>query len=90
MRYLLKEPARSARFPHPIDMLVGPPPEVLDEVAEAWERAAGLAEELDVVLDADSGRVRGVRRGADGAPELLSALELLAAACGDPVETLAA
>ena len=65
----------------------GPPPEVLAEIDEAWERAQRpLADGL--VLDFESepalGRAWGVLRRADGAlVERMTAAESLAIACGD-------
>jgi hypothetical protein len=71
------------------DLPSGPPPEVLEEVAAAWERAqAPLLEEL--VLDFGSepalGRAWGELRLVDGAlVERIPASEAIAIACGDAV-----
>jgi hypothetical protein len=75
-----------------LDLPAGPPPEVLDEIDAAWERAQALVEgefELHFEVDPPDG-VFGELRRADGTLELrLSASEALAVACGDPVELLA-
>ena len=74
---------RSHHFPP------GPPPEVLDEIDAAWERAqAPLAGgyELHFERNRSTGRAWGELRWPDGTPVLrLSATEALALACGDPV-----
>ena len=65
----------------------GPPPEVLREIGEAWERAqeplpAGL--ELDFESEPLLGRAWGVLRLADGTVvEHIGAATALAIACGD-------
>jgi hypothetical protein len=65
----------------------GPPPEVLDEVAAAWERAQeplldGIA--LDFACEPALGRAWGELRLADGSLlERISASEAIAIACGD-------
>ena len=74
--------------------LSGPPPEVLDEIAVAWERAQeplpdGLR--LDFVSEPALGRAWGELRLPEG--ELLtsiSASEAIAIACGDAMMALAA
>jgi hypothetical protein len=76
------------------DFLNGPPPEVLDEVAAAWERAQeplpdGL--ELWFASEPALGRAWGELRTGDG--ELMtgiSASEALAIACGDARMAVAA
>jgi hypothetical protein len=74
--------SRSALPTHP-----GPPPEVLWEIGEAWERAqealpGGL--ELDFESDPVLGRAWGVLRLADGTVvEHLGAATAVALACGD-------
>lgn len=69
------------------DLPSGPPPEVLDEVALAWERAQEPFPEalrLDFGSEPGSGRAWGELRLVDGTlVELLSASEALAIACGD-------
>ena len=75
------------------DFLTGPPPEVLDEVGAAWERAQeplpdGLA--LCFASEPALGRAWGELRLDDG--ELvagISASEALAIACGDAMMALA-
>ena len=67
----------------------GPPPEVLEEVAAAWERAQQPLLD-DLLLDFGSepalGRAWGELRLADGTlVERISASEALAIACGDAV-----
>ena len=65
----------------------GPPPEVLAEVAAAWERAQEpLFEDLLLGFDSEPalGRAWGELRLADGTlVERISASEALALACGD-------
>ena len=72
-----------------IDLPSGPPPEVLDEVGAAWERAQEPLPEtlrLDFGSEPGCGRAWGELRLADGTlVELLSASEALAIACGDAV-----
>ena len=75
------------------DSLNGPPPEVLDEVAAAWERAQeplpdGL--ELCFVSEPALGRAWGELRLDDG--ELIAGIaasEALAIACGDALMAVA-
>jgi hypothetical protein len=75
------------------DSLSGPPPEVLSEVAAAWERAQEpLFEDLllGFMSEPALGRAWGELRMADGTlVERISASEALALACGD-AEILAA
>jgi hypothetical protein len=67
--------------------LLGPPPEVLEEIGEAWERAqeaslAGL--ELDFESEPRLARAWGVLRRGDGtAVERIPAAAALALCCGD-------
>ena len=73
------------------DLPTGPPPEVLQQIDVAWERARELFEsdlELHFEVDALLGEVWAELRCADGTlVERLSASEALALACGDaPVE----
>jgi hypothetical protein len=65
----------------------GPPPEVLEEIDVAWERAGGLLDAgIELHFDLGSGAVRAELRTADGTVvERLSAAEALALACGDAV-----
>jgi hypothetical protein len=69
------------------DLPSGPPPEVLDEVAAAWERAQDLlVEELELAFASEPalGRAWAELRLADGTVvEHLSASEAVAIACGD-------
>jgi len=81
----------------PHDFLPGPPPEVLDEVAAAWERAQELlVDDLELAFASEPalGRAWAELRLADGTVvERLSACEAVAIACGDteltPVPALA-
>ena len=72
---------------HLLDLLSGPPPEVMDEVDAAWERAQELDDgELELCFEADSSahRAWGELRLRDGrVARRLSATEALALACGD-------
>jgi len=75
---------------HPyLDLLPGPPPEVLAEVDEAWGRAQRPLPEglvLDFETDPVLGRAWGVLRLADGTTlDRVAAWEALAIACGDAV-----
>ena len=67
----------------------GPPPEVLDEIGLAWERAQALVEgayELHFEHDPELHRAWGQLQLPGGTPVLrLSATEALALACGDRV-----
>ena len=75
------------------DLQYGPPPEVLDEIAAAWERAQeplpdGL--ELHFASEPALGRAWGELRLDDG--ELvagISASEAIALACGDAMMAVA-
>ena len=75
------------------DLLAGPPPEVLDEIDAAWERAQELVDgefELHFEADALLHRAFAELRRPDGAVEhRLTATEALAIACGEPVELAA-
>jgi hypothetical protein len=77
-----------------LDLLSGPPPEVLDEVAAAWERAQEpFADDLELcfVSEPALGRAWGELRLPDG--ELVTSIpasEALAIACGDAQMALAA
>jgi hypothetical protein len=66
------------------ELLAGPPPEVLDEIGVAWERAEALTAAgwtLDLARD---GGVSGRLRGPAGArSRRLTASEVLALVCGD-------
>jgi hypothetical protein len=73
-----------------LDLPAGPPPEVLDEIDAAWERAQELVDgELELHFEADAllHRVFPELRRPDGTVEhRLTATEALAIACGEPVE----
>jgi hypothetical protein len=75
------------------DLQAGPPPEVLQQIDVAWERARELFDsdlELHFEVDAVAGRVWAELRCPDGSlVERLSASEALALACGDAVPELA-
>lgn len=75
------------------DLPPGPPPEVLDEIGQAWERAQALVDSrLHFEVDATRPhRAFGEVRRADGTLERrLTATEAVAIACGDhPVDMLA-
>jgi hypothetical protein len=75
------------------DLPAGPPPEVLQQVDVAWERARELFEsdlELHFEVDALLGEVSAELRCADGSlPDRLTASEALALACGDAAVELA-
>ena len=66
----------------------GPPPEVLDEIDAAWERAQAVvagAYELHFDHGRFSSRIRAELRASDGTPvRILTPSEALALACGDP------
>ena len=72
--------------PTTLDLPAGPPPEVLQQIDVAWERARELFDsslELHFEVDAEIGRVWAELRSADGSVvERLSASEALALACG--------
>jgi len=70
-----------------LELTAGPPPEVLDEVAAAWERAQGtLIDDLELAFASEPalGRAWGELRLSDGTlVERIPASEALAIACGD-------
>ena len=70
------------------DLPAGPPPEVLQQIDVAWERARELFDselELHFEVDAEEGLVWAELRCADGTlVERLSAPEALALGCGEP------
>lgn len=74
---------------HHFAQSAGPPPEVQDEIAAAWERAQAPVEgvyELAFSSNAALRRAWGELAWPDGTPALrLTASEALAIACGDPV-----
>jgi hypothetical protein len=71
-----------SHFSH--DLPSGPPPEVLEEVAAAWERAQDLDLELAFASEPALGRAWAELRLPDGTViERLSACEAVAVACGD-------
>ncbi len=81
--------------------LLGPPPEVLAQLDESWERAQEMCTgslELHFEVDSDLRQVWAELRTADGTVAgTLTASEAVAIACGDvehgelePVPTLAA
>jgi hypothetical protein len=75
-----------------LDFLNGPPPEVLDEVAAAWERAqAPLPDglELHFVSEPALGRAWGELRLDDELVTSIPASEALAIACGDALMAVA-
>ena len=69
------------------ELPAGPPPEVLDEIAAAWERAQEPLPEglmLDFASEPSLGRAWGELRLADGTLVAgLSAREAVGIACGD-------
>lgn len=75
------------------DLPAGPPPEVLQQIDVAWERARELFEseiELHFEVDAEVGRVWAELRASDGSVvERLSAAEALALACGTAMPEMA-
>jgi hypothetical protein len=75
-----------------LDLPAGPPPEVLQQIDVAWERARELFEselELRFEVDAAEGLVWAELRAPDGTLlDRLSASEALALACGDAVPEL--
>lgn len=85
---LLSKTALMLRSPLP-ELLPGPPPEVLDEIGAAWERAqAGMVESLELGFDSapDLARAWGELRLPDGTVVArLRASEAVALACGDMV-----
>ncbi len=74
------------------DLPAGPPPEVLQQIDVAWERARELFEsdvQLHFKVDAAAGRAWAELRCSDGSlVERLSAAEALALACGDAASEL--
>ena len=65
-----------------------PPAEVLADVDAAWQRSAAFCGddlELRVWVGRVSGRVNGELRCEDVSLECLSAVQILALACGDPL-----
>ena len=75
------------------DLPTGPPPEVLQQIDVAWERARELLEsdlEIHFEVDTELGHVWAEVRSADGSlVERLSAPEALALACGDATPAFA-
>jgi len=75
------------------DLEPGPPPEVLNQIDLAWERARELFDsdlELHFEVDPAAGHVWAELRCSDGSlVERLSATEALALACGDAARQLA-
>jgi hypothetical protein len=65
----------------------GPPPEILEEVAAAWERAQEpLDPDIELHFASLGGRAWGELRLVDGSlVDLLNATDALALACGDAV-----
>jgi hypothetical protein len=84
---LLKNRFLMSRSHPALDLPPGPPPEVLDEVAAAWERAQEpLIEDLELAFASEPalGRAWGELRLTDGSLiERISATEALAICCGD-------
>ena len=80
--------SRSHRFTH--DLPAGPPPEVLDEIDAAWERAQALVD-FEVHFETDArGRTAPAAelRRPDGTLERrMTATEAVCLACGDAVAT---
>ena len=76
-----------------LDLPAGPPPEALDEIDAAWERAQALVEgEFELHFEADEMRHRafGELRRPDGTLEQrLTASDAVAIACGQLVARLA-
>ena len=71
-----------------IDLPAGPPPEVLQEIEAAWERAQAMFESgLELDFEVDPVRRRAfasvVQRG--GGRRRISARQAVLAACGDAV-----
>ena len=75
------------------DLPAGPPPEVLQQIDVAWERARELfdsALELHFEVDEELGRVWAELRASDGSlVQRLSASEALALACGTATPEIA-
>lgn len=76
-----------SRFRDSHEAPFGPPPEVLAQLDESWERAQEMctgALELHFEVDRDLGHVWAELRTADGAVAgTLTASEAVAIACGD-------
>ena len=76
-----------------LDLAAGPPPEVLDEIDTAWERAqAPLDGDLELHFESDPATHRAfasLRRPEGTVEQRLTAAEALAIACGDIVPRLA-
>jgi hypothetical protein len=75
-----------------LDFLNGPPPEVLDEIAEAWERAqAPLPDGLELSFASEPalGRAWGQLLHDGEVVSSISASEALAIACGDALMAVA-
>jgi hypothetical protein len=75
------------------DFLNGPPPEVLDEIAEAWERAQEpVFDDLELWFASEPalGRAWGELRSDGELMTAISASEALAIACGDARMAVAA
>ena len=72
------------------DLPPTPPPEPLGAVVDAWERAEGLHAagwDLEIRRARQTGRVRAALRDpAGGVVRRLTAREVLAFACGDPLD----
>jgi hypothetical protein len=85
-------PTPRSQLPH--DLHAGPPPEVLDEIAAAWERArAPLSDALELCFASapDLGRAWGELRLTGGdVVRRIPASEAIAIACGDATLGLAA
>ena len=76
-----------------LDFLNGPPPEVLDEIAAAWERAQEPVcdvLELSFASEPALGRAWGELRCDGALMTAISASEALAIACGDARMAVAA
>jgi hypothetical protein len=85
-------PTPRSQIPH--DLRAGPPPEVFDEIAAAWERArAPLSDALELCFASasDIGRAWGeVRLTGGEVVTRIPASEAIAIACGDAALDLAA
>jgi hypothetical protein len=72
---------------HPLDLIAGPPPEVLPEVEAAWERAQALSgDDVDLHFESDPYEHRAwgeLRLGGGRIARRVSASEAMALACGD-------
>jgi hypothetical protein len=82
-----EEPFLMSRSRTALPIPPGPPPEVLCEIDEAWERAQEpLAEGLELHFESEPllGRAWGVLRRANGTvAEHIGAVTAVALACGD-------